>query len=580
MITHLTDSSGSGIDGDRTMLASFMRKSSYIFVIASIISIVCYVILGQLSPQYRAETAVEIGASDKGTKRIGEEVAAAQLQLLRSNDLARTVIQRLGLERRAAFVSAVEGGSIASDVLSEIGLGRDPTRISPEERMLETFAAHLSVAALDDTRVIEIAFISGDPQLAANAANAVATEYVALQAAAARDMAEEAMSTMQAEIARLRGAVAAAEARVEAYRAGIDRLSVSGPAADMARQNRAEAQLRAALDEIESEAVRQRELLDTYVRRYRDALARRQSGFLPVDAHILSRASAPDAPSFPRKGPIAATVGALSVLVMLVCVSIRARRRRWDRGGQVPLPAVADGRSTAVGGRWNDDGGVRRIMPGTPTFADIEIDAHIRESVLALARRLIGEGTRRIMVVTAGDEIDKCRPLAAVALARALARADRRPVLIDLRRDGADSLSMGEVADLPGFSDLLAGEASFGQVIFRDRKSRVHFIPAGSGRLPGQNLADGRIGLLVSALDHTYDHVVFDVAGDSVPLIGAVCDAVVVATAFEREDPRTGSLVERVQAYSQARIIVFQIVARAGESADLGFAKGTGEAAA
>jgi hypothetical protein len=63
-------------------------------------------------------------------------------------------------------------------------------------------------------------------------------------------------------------------------------------------------------------------------------------------------------------------------------------------------------------------------------------------------------------------------------------------------------------------------------------------------------------------------------------LIGAECDAVVVATAFEREDPRTGSLVEWVQAYSQARIIVFQIVARAGESADLGFAKGTGEAAA
>jgi succinoglycan biosynthesis transport protein ExoP len=429
--------------------------------------------------------------------------------------------------------------------------------------------------------VIAIAFTAGDPQLAADVANAVATEYVALQAAAARDMAEEAMSRMQVEIVRLRKAVAAAEAKVEAYRAGVARLSDTPPAADVARQNRAKVQLTADLGKIESEAARQRELLDTYVRRYRDAIARRQSSFLPVGARILSQASAPLAPSFPRKGPITAVVGALALLVMLILVAIRAlaRGRQRDRAGLVPLPEVADGRRTGVGARWNDDDGVRRILPGMPTFADTESDPHLREAVAALARQLIGEEVRRIMVVTAGDEIDKCRPLAAVALARALARADRRPVLIDLRDDGADSLSMGEAADLPGFSDLFAGEASFGQVIFRDRKSRVHFIPAGLGQLPRQNLADERIGLLVSALDHTYDHVVFDVAGDRVALIGAECDAVVVATAF-RDSGRTGVLVERVQAHSQARIIVFQIAARAGEPPELEFGKAVGEAAA
>ena len=33
-------------------------------------------------------------------------------------------------------------------------------------------------------------------------------------------------------------------------------------------------------------------------------------------------------------------------------------------------------------------------------------------------------------------------------------------------------------------TDLYAGDASFAQVIFRDRKSRAHFIPAGRKPFP------------------------------------------------------------------------------------------------
>ena len=84
------------------------------------------------------------------------------------------------------------------------------------------------------------------------------------------------------------------------------------------------------------------------------------------------------------------------------------------------------------------------------------------------------------------------RPLAAVALARALARTDARVVLVDFRGDGADAASMGEGADLPGFSDLFDGEASFAQVIFRDRNSRVHFIPSGRKPLTPELASDER----------------------------------------------------------------------------------------
>jgi uncharacterized protein involved in exopolysaccharide biosynthesis len=590
MTAHFTATPAGSIDDGSTVLASFMRTSIYLAVITAIIVVVTYAVLAQLAPRYRAEATVLIDPVAPRSQRIdsGEPAAGglrrdvgAQLQLLRSRDLARTVTQSLGLERRPAAVSALDSGSILADVLSGIGLRRDPTRISREERILDSFAAHLSAYVLDDAPVIAIGFTSGDPRLSADIANAVATEYVALQKAAPGGTVEDATTWLEAEIAGLRRHIGAIEARIEAYRGGIGRLSDAGPPiADPARQQRAAAQLGDGLRELENEAARQRDLLDSYVERYGDVLVRRQSGFLPVDARILSPAAAPLEPFFPRKGPITAIIGALALLAMLVFVVVRelARGRRRHRVRLVPLPEVVDAMPIRVkAARWGDDRGPRRMMPAVPTFADVEVDGRIGD-VTDLSHKLISCQSKRIMVVTVGDEVGKRRPLTAVALARGLARADRRPVLIDLRDDGADSLSMGEAADLPGFSDLFAGEASFGQVIFRDRKSRVHFIPAGLRRLSRQDLSDGRVGLLVNALDHTYDHVVFDVASNFVEAIGSECDVAVLASDFDRNDPRTVALVRRVRLSSQAKIVVVRVDPE--ETPEPGFEVVVGDAAA
>lgn len=61
----------------------------------------------------------------------------------------------------------------------------------------------------------------------------------------------------------------------------------------------------------------------------------------------------------------------------------------------------------------------------------------------------------------------------------------------------------------------MLGEASFGQIITRDRLSRVHLV--GSGR-PGsdrQLLQSPRLGLAVDALLRVYDHVVLDAGAAS-----------------------------------------------------------------
>lgn len=323
-----------------------------------------------------------------------------------------------------------------------------------------------------------------------------------------------------------------------------------------ARANDASVDLRA----LEREAAAQRDLLDSYLRRYREALAHQQGEYLPADARIISRASAPIKPYFPKKGPLTLAALAAALLLSIAFVAVRelASGRPVRHVMPVPLPVVAE--VEPIGGqlRWSDDRGVRRMMPQEPTLASGQGD-YVDESVAIVAGRIIADQYKRIIVTTAEDSDRDVRPHAAVALARMIARADQRPVLIDLRGDSENSIALGEGNDLPGFSDLFSGEASFAQVIFRDRESRVHFIPGGAHPLASDSHDDDRVGLLINALDHTYDHVILDVADDVVESIAPGCDAAVVVTEFDESDPRTRRARERVSRCSDANIIILKI---------------------
>ena len=183
----------------------------------------------------------------------------------------------------------------------------------------------------------------------------------------------------------------------------------------------------------------------------------------------------------------------------------------------------------------------------------------VEDSLATIAGEIASAGARRILVTLAEGSDRNGRPLAAVALGRALARADRRTVLIDLRGDGANSTSMGEAADLPGFFDLFAGEASFAQSIFRDRKSRLHFIPAGRKKTPLADIDGERLETILSALDHTYDHVIVDAGDETIGLVGPTATVAVVVSEFGAADPRTIGAFDRVTASSSANILLLVV---------------------
>ncbi|MEM6463607.1 MAG: Wzz/FepE/Etk N-terminal domain-containing protein [Pseudomonadota bacterium] len=89
--------------------------------------------------------------------------------------------------------------------------------------------------------------------------------------------------------------------------------------ADSARAGGEEVELRA----LEREAAAQRELLEAYLIRYREAASRSDRGNLPADARIISQALVPIEPYFPKTVPIVIIAGLAALLLAAIVIMMR-----------------------------------------------------------------------------------------------------------------------------------------------------------------------------------------------------------------------------------------------------------------
>lgn len=97
----------------------------------------------------------------------------------------------------------------------------------------------------------------------------------------------------------------------------------------------------------------------------------------------------------------------------------------------------------------------------------------------------------------------------AIELARQLARLGRQAILLDWSLDGVGLAADLGVSPRLGITDVLAGRATFEDVITRLAASDAHVIAAGSSVAGTAAATDkDRVNLLLDALDDAYDHVV------------------------------------------------------------------------
>ncbi|MDX6807088.1 exopolysaccharide transport family protein [Terrihabitans rhizophilus] len=646
-----------------------------------------------LVPQYRSEALVLVESKENaytrpaGAERDPQTAAAdelavqSQVQLLRSRDLALSVVEELDLKNVPEFGGSSEMSSVKA-VLVKLGFAPDPALMTDEERALQAYYDHLTVAAIPGSRVISTVVLSADAGLAAQIANTVTTRYLQMQQAAKQAINQQASNWLSGQIADLSRRVAEAEAKVENYRtsqnlfAGPNNSTLSSQqlnelsselsravaqqteaqtkadaikqalaagrrvefldignselirrlaeqrgnlAASIARESRTflaghprmkelNAQLssvdtqireearkvarayeneatlaasrvtniRATLDSqkevagsaneqevqlraLEREARAQRELLEQFMTRYRDASAREQVESIPPDSRIISRAAAASSPFSPKPLPIVALSSVAAFILLVVLFTVLEFLSQGSR--PVPLAAAKAGVLPARQ-EIDADTPMKQAAAAAGTTAllgsrDMAMEAADMKILGELATHLAatprGQDALNILTVTAAPDIDAGG--IAMTLARSLAGHGRKAIVVDAGGESARFReAMGDKAETAGLGELVSGEASFVDAIQRDRASHAHMITLGQ-QDPLEPASAQRIGVVFDALGLTYDFVI--VLG---PSIGR-------RTGFEALARRTGAaILIAAAADDEATTSAHQMLLQAGVS--------------
>jgi succinoglycan biosynthesis transport protein ExoP len=242
------------------------------------------------------------------------------------------------------------------------------------------------------------------------------------------------------------------------------------------------------LRSLERDAKSQRDLLETYLSRYRDTVSRETPEAVQPDARIISRAIPSTKVHFPKKLPIIfiVTIGALIAMVGFLATAELLR-------GDVYRPVAREPEFV------DEDVPVAPAMPKAgPKPASAE---SLRAGPLTAQVRNMGRGI--VIVTRAGNEPSS---ELALDLARELADAGARTLFVDLDAETAVSQKIGVRY---GVGDVLLGKASFGEAIERDPASRAHIF--GIGRVMpdiAAILSADRLAIVLGAVVQSYDHVI------------------------------------------------------------------------
>jgi uncharacterized protein involved in exopolysaccharide biosynthesis len=604
----------------RAIWAALVRRRMWIIVPTALAFVLSLVAVNMTTPRYKSEARILIDgrenvflrpnaerSEDRGT--LDAEAVTSQVQLLLSRDLALEVIKANKLAERPEFDPVLRGVSPLRTLLALFGLGRDPLKMTPEERVLEAYYDRLTAYAVDKSRVMVIEFQSSDPELAARVTNSIADGYLVFQQAARQNQAKSASQWLLVEIESLRKKVADAEARVEEFRSKsnlfvgpnnttlsnqqlgelntqlnnaralksdaesksrliremlqsgkpieasevlnselVRRLSeqrvtlraqlaeqsstllgghprikeLKAQILDIDRQIREEASkisrslendariasgradgLNGSLDQLkrqatstngedvklralEREAKAQRDLLETYLAKYREATTRENIDAAPGDGRIISRAIVSNTPAYPKKLPTV-LIATMATLMLTAGYIVAGELLRMT----APRPVAAVRVPVAS---------LRNTHPQMP--------AGIREiERLAGMLREGGDAARKITVI--GAHQDESVTLTALTLARMLSR-NSKVVLVDLAMASPTLAAVSSDPAAPGLTELMQGSASFGEIITKDRLSGVHIVGAGRDSAQRQLLQLPRINLAIDALLRAYDYVVLD----------------------------------------------------------------------
>ncbi|MEM8878029.1 MAG: GumC family protein [Pseudomonadota bacterium] len=391
------------------------------------------------------------------------------------------------------------------------------------------------------------------------------------------------------------------DAAVAAAREREIMISLDGLKQSAANSNEAEVQLRA----LEREATAQRQLLESYLTRFREAAGRTATELTPSRARIISRATVPPRPYYPSKKliPVLAVVGT-AILTSAAVLTLELARMyasqplgamgygihgvpvqpvnaavgRLDAGRREPSLDYGDDleqpdsrQSPDPLARLNrqNNGGNQPLDGDDPVFSDIapvandtngfgdasEQGQSSQSKVHAVWRPRVSERLVMFAGLTRGSAaID-----ALVARLRDISDEGQQVLAVDLRPGAPLVMSATGKSKLPGFHDILHGQSSFEEAIFGDPLSRMNVMGSGQSVLAA-NLSNAEP--MFEALTAAYDLVAMISAPFSrVPWqvnLAQSCDMVALAAGrHDANTPEVKRLLKRLENDGKTRVELY-----------------------
>jgi succinoglycan biosynthesis transport protein ExoP len=334
--------------------------------------------------------------------------------------------------------------------------------------------------------------------------------------------------------------------RVQALTASLDQVKKLA-----SQSNSQDVELRA----LEREAKTQRDLLESYLAKYREASARDSINAAPPDARIISRATPAIKPAYPKKLPtvliaafaaFALSAGFTVTGVLLAPSATPYGYAAYASAGPGAVVSERPAMTAPPLPRMASPPLMPSPLPKRTTGGAAAPLAVSSIEQIAHDLRQAGDAGRRVTVV--GSMRNVGTTYAAITLARALAK-DANVVLVDLAF-GAPNLSvLSNDPNAPGIAELVRGTASFGDIITRDQYSNVHLVATGNVGSDGAVLAASpMLATVIEALVCSYDHVVIDAgsaADVAVERFAALAPRAVLVTS-DPANPATRAAAERL----------------------------------
>lgn len=308
-------------------------------------------------------------------------------------------------------------------------------------------------------------------------------------------------SEIQSEIRRI---VSNLQSEVTIARQRLNSLerNLSTMRATLAENNRASVRLR----ELERNAEASRTTYETYLERYKQIDD--QENLAQADARILSRATVPGAPSFPKTSlnlVIGVILGGMfGILIVIITESLNSQIRTGDDiESNFKVPFLGNFPQLKGTGRKDPAG----YLVNNPMSSYAEALRNLRASLLFADL----DSTIKTVAITSSQP-NEGKSTLTYGLGRMSAMSGTKTLIIDgdFRRRQLSTVSVGD-EPVNGFLECLFGECTLDEAIVKDEKTDLHILPLTADRHTPRDVFGSRVfDDILELLKQEYDLIIFD----------------------------------------------------------------------